>query len=73
MQVLPRDKREVVSVLRETYGLVVGMTGDGTCLCFAPALPSLLFTPPLIPRTSHSHHPYLTPVSDLRPFFSSSS
>ena len=33
---LPKDKREVVNVLRETYGLVVGMTGDG--VNDAPAL-----------------------------------
>ena len=26
-QVLPKDKREVVAVLREKFGLVVGMTG----------------------------------------------
>ncbi len=28
-QVLPRDKREVVLVLKDKFKLVVGMTGDG--------------------------------------------
>ncbi len=28
-QVLPRDKREVVLVLKNHYNLVCGMTGDG--------------------------------------------
>jgi H+-transporting ATPase len=28
-QVLPRDKREVVLVLKDIYKIVVGMTGDG--------------------------------------------
>jgi len=35
-QVLPKDKREVVQVLRNTYKQVVGMTGDG--VNDAPAL-----------------------------------
>jgi H+-transporting ATPase len=35
-QVLPKDKREVVIVLREHFKIVVGMTGDG--VNDAPAL-----------------------------------
>jgi len=35
-QVLPRDKREVVEVLKKDFGYVVGMTGDG--VNDAPAL-----------------------------------
>lgn len=35
-QVLPKDKREVVLVLRNVYGIVTGMTGDG--VNDAPAL-----------------------------------
>lgn len=31
-QVLPRDKREVVLVLKDIYKIVVGMTGDGKWL-----------------------------------------
>lgn len=30
-QVLPRDKREVVLVLKDVFKIVVGMTGDGEC------------------------------------------
>lgn len=32
-QVLPRDKREVVLVLKDIFKIVVGMTGDGKELC----------------------------------------